>query len=140
MGTKISVDLSDQESLYLSALEIVSYAQEIVTLMTQVSDNLASLSSQGYFHDRMSPDSDEGDGMSRYILKAQEFQTLCEVTAQHIQNTYQALSDTDRALAVYVLNLLLNDSSTDAATKEDILQHPEDYVSKVEEGLKASKE
>lgn len=139
MGKKISVDLDEQQTLYLTAMEILGYAQEIETLMKQISDNLSTLSSQGYFHERMSPESDEGDGMARYILKAQEFETLCEVTAQHIQNTYQSMTDTDKALAVYVLNLMLEDSSTDAAKKEEILNNQEAYVSRVEEQLKASK-
>lgn len=140
MGKEITIDLDNQQTLYLKSMEISGYAQEIVSLMTRISTNLSTLSSQGYFHDRMSPDSKEGDGMARYIIKAQEFETLCEVTTQHIYKTYQRMTDTDRALAVYVLNLMLQDPKTKAAKKEEILKNQEAYVSAVEKELKASKE
>lgn len=49
------------------------------------------------------------------------------------------MGDTDKALAVYVLNLMLNDPSTDAAKKQDILSNQDAYVKAVEDQLKESK-
>ncbi len=140
MAETISIDLEDHQLLYLEALRILQDVGEINTLMRQVGELMNGLSDQGYYHERMSPESDEGVGIPRYITLADNLSTLTTVFAGHIQRSRENFVDMDKALAVYLTELALNDSGTDAEVKEYIRENPEEAVSFYQDAIKEQQE
>ncbi|ETD11896.1 hypothetical protein HMPREF1195_01485 [Streptococcus parasanguinis CC87K] len=138
MADKISINLTEQENIIIHCLNLVNLSTQLTTKMSTVRSNLPALSSQGAFHDLVA-NSDSNLGIGLYYLKAQEFATLIEVLARHAQNTYEKMVDMDKALAVYVANLTLNDPNSRAEDKKYIKEQPDDAIKQIKSRMQEMK-
>lgn len=109
---------------------MVNLAGQIVTKIQSVRSNLPNLSSEGAFHDFIGK-GDSNGGLSRYHLKAQEFETICEVLYRHSKNTYDTMIDMDKVLATSIANLVLNDPTAKAEDKEAIKRDPKGSIDQI---------
>ena len=130
MPVDIKLVLSDQEQLIYHSLNMVNMAGQIVTKIQSVRSNLPNLSSEGAFHDFIGK-GDSNGGLSRYHLKAQEFETICEVLYRHSKNTYDTMIDMDKVLATSIANLVLNDPTAKAEDKEAIKRDPKGSIDQI---------
>ena len=130
MPVDIKLVLSDQEQLIYHSLNMVNLAGQIVTKIQSVRSNLPNLSSEGAFHDFIGK-GDSNGGLSRYHLKAQEFETICEVLYRHSKNTYDTMIDMDKVLATSIANLVLNDPTAKAEDKEAIKRDPKGSIDQI---------
>lgn len=138
MAEKISIETTDLEQIIAQSIHITQLLEQVSTKMATVVENIPSLSSSGSFHDMIGGNKDNG-GLLSFHLKSKEFLTLSEVFAQHIQNTYEQMVDVDRAMAIYVTEMLLNNSSTSAEEKQYIREHPEEAVQAITNEIKKDK-
>jgi len=130
MPVDIKLVLSDQEQLIYHSLNMVNLAGQIVTKIQSVRSNLPNLSSEGAFHDFIGK-GDSNGGLSSYHLKAQEFETICEVLYRHSKNTYDTMIDMDKVLATSIANLVLNDPTSKAEDKEAIKRDPKGSIDQI---------
>ncbi|WP_061421988.1 hypothetical protein, partial [Streptococcus cristatus] len=135
MAEKISIETTDLEQIISHSVHITQLLNQVSSKMSTVIETIPSLSSNGSFHDLIGSSSSNG-GLVSFSLKAKEFLTLSEVFAQHIQNTYEKMTDVDRAMAIYVAEMLLNDSSTSAEDKQIIRDYPDEVVNKLMDKMK----
>lgn len=135
MAEKISIETSDLEVMIGQSVHITQLSADVSAKMTTIAETIPSLSSNGSFHKLIGNSSSNG-GLTLFSLKAKEFLTLSEVFAQHIQNTYEKMVDVDRAIAVYVTEMTLNDPSESVEVKEYIRSNPEEAVRNVQAGMK----
>lgn len=139
MAEKISVETNDLEQIICQSLHITQLLEQISNKITDVTNRIPNISSEGSFHDLIATNSTNG-GLALFSLKAKEFLTLSEVFAQHIQNTYETMVDVDRALAIYVLEMFLNDPYTSEEDKQFIRDNPDSTLETCMENIKQAKE
>ncbi|MBA3925722.1 hypothetical protein [Listeria rustica] len=71
--------------------------------------------------------------------KAQTLQTLAEVLSIQTENTYKSMIDTDKMLAMQVVNAILNEPGTNADFKLACEQDPNAVIDQVKTYMKENK-
>ncbi|MBP2623841.1 hypothetical protein [Streptococcus oricebi] len=132
MADKISIDLTQQEQLLLNIRTLVTSATQLSSTLKVGVDGLPNLSSQGEVHNRMAGEENQ---LTRFVTKAQTFQTLTEVLFKHTQGTYSQFIDTDKILAMDIANSILHNPEASAEDKQGIKDDPKGSVDKLKKSI-----
>ena len=133
MAEKISIELTQHEQLLLKIRSLTGTASELSAKLKTVVEGLPGLTSEGEVHNRMA--SEGTNKLTRFISKAQTFQTLTEVLYGHTQETYSKFIDTDKLLALDIANSYLSSPELSAEERAYIKDNPSQAVSAFKESI-----
>ncbi|EUJ43300.1 MULTISPECIES: hypothetical protein, partial [Listeria] len=128
-GGEISISLTEQEQLLVEMQKLVQHSGELTKLLQEAGEAISAICMEGQFKDRIV--NNEQGTISRFTLKAQTLQTLAEVLSIQTENTYKSMIDTDKMLAMQVVNALLNEEGTSVEFKLACEQDPNGVVNQV---------
>ena len=135
MAEQIQLHLTEQEQLIQATSRIALSASTISTKMASVTEGIPNLSSQGMFHDHIGSTDSHGT-LGQFVLKAREFQTVCELLETHTQRTYDTMVNADKMEAIKVANLMLNSSEVSEEDKQVLREHPEESLAWIQKQMK----
>lgn len=134
---EISISLTEQEQLLVEMQKLAQHSGELTQLLKEAGEAVSAICLEGQFKDRII-NNDQGT-ISRFTLKAQTLQTLAEVLSIQTENTYKAMIDTDKMLAMQVVNAILNEPGTNADFKLACEQDPNAVIDQVKTYMKENK-
>ncbi|MBC1474263.1 hypothetical protein HB852_06510 [Listeria grandensis] len=134
---EISISLTEQEQLLVEMQKLAQHSGELTQLLKEAGEAVSAICLEGQFKDRII-NNDQGT-ISRFTLKAQTLQTLAEVLSIQTENTYKAMIDTDKMLAMQVVNAILNEPGTTTEFKLACEQDPNAVIDQVKTYMKENK-